>query len=588
VSANAISFNVAAVNDAPTGTNKTVSLNEDSSYTFSTADFGYADNDGNSMASIKITSLPGAGALKLSGTAVTVNQVIPAASIPSLTFTPVANANGTAYANFNFTVNDGTLDSVSANAISFNVAAVNDAPTGTNKTVSLNEDSSYTFSTADFGYADNDGNSMASIKITSLPGAGALKLSGTAVTVNQVIPAASIPSLTFTPVANANGTAYANFNFTVNDGTLDSVSANAISFNVAAVNDAPTLTAFASTIASGNEDSAITVTFANLQSQGNEADDGTVTAFVVKAVSSGTLKIGLSAATATAWNATSNNTIDASHQAYWTPAANANGTLNGFTAVAKDDGGLLSATPVQATVNVAAVPDVNVTSGVTPVEGGTTGTFTVSLDSPAPVGGLTVNYTLAGTAALSTDYTVTAGSNVAAVTGSSFTIAAGQTSATLNVNAVSDAVSDPSETVKLSLTAGVGYQLASSSLSAFAPAIDYTTGIAAPFVGAGDFNNDGRLDLVVSNDNSVSVLLRNATNTDFDAGVPYPAGSIPESITVGDFNNDGKLDLATANWNINTVSVLMRNAANTGFDTNVDYTAGTTPDYVATADLITM
>ena len=41
----------------------------------------------------------------------------------------------------------------------------------------------------------------------------------------------------------------------------------------------PTLTAFASAVASGNEDSQITVTFANLQTQGDEADvDGTVTA----------------------------------------------------------------------------------------------------------------------------------------------------------------------------------------------------------------------------------------------------------------------------------------------------------------------
>ena len=244
---------------------------------------------------------------------------------------------------------------------------------------------------------------------------------------------------------------------------------------------APTLTAFASAVASGNEDSEITVTFADLQTQGDEADvDGTVTAFVVKAISSGTLKIGISAATATAWNASSNNTVDATHQAYWTPAANANGTLNAFTAVAKDDGGLESVTPVQATVSVTAVPDVNVIAGVTPVEGGATGTFIVTLDSPAPVGGLTVNYTLAGTATLSTDYTVTAGSNITAVTGSSFTIAAGQTSAVLNVNAATDAVSDPNETVDLNLTTGTGYQLV-SSVATFAPKVDYATGSASLF-----------------------------------------------------------------------------------------------------------
>ena len=39
----------------------------------------------------------------------------------------------------------------------------------------------------------------------------------------------------------------------------------------------PTLTAFASTVASGKEDKPISVTFADLQAQGNEKDvDGTV------------------------------------------------------------------------------------------------------------------------------------------------------------------------------------------------------------------------------------------------------------------------------------------------------------------------
>jgi Ca2+-binding RTX toxin-like protein len=124
-------------------------------------------------------------------------------------------------------------------------------------------------------------------------------------------------------------------------------------------NDAPTLTAFAAAVATGREDGEVQITLAQLQAQGNEADvDGTVSAFVIKAVSSGSLKIGATAATATAWNATNNSTVDATHKAYWTPAANANGpALNAFTAVAKDNGGLESATPIQAKVTVSAVND---------------------------------------------------------------------------------------------------------------------------------------------------------------------------------------------------------------------------------------
>lgn len=121
------------------------------------------------------------------------------------------------------------------------------------------------------------------------------------------------------------------------------------------VNIAPTLTTFSAPVNTGNENSDVTVSFTDLQAKGDEADtDGTVDAFVVKAVSSGALKIGLSTATATAWDALTNNTIDATHQAYWTPDLNASGTLNAFTVVVKDNGGLESATPVQATVGITA------------------------------------------------------------------------------------------------------------------------------------------------------------------------------------------------------------------------------------------
>ncbi len=282
---------------------------------------------------------------------------------------------------------------------------------------------------------------------------------------------AAIRMLVYQPTANhvaVGSTETSNFSISVGD-TSGNIAATIIPIQVVStsINDAPTLTTFATSVSTGNEDSEITVTFANLLTQGDKADvdvGDTVNAFVVKTVSSGLLKIGIDEATATEWSA-SNNTIDALHQAYWTPAANANGTLDAFTVVAKDNGGLESATPVQVTVDVAAVPDVTVVAGATPVEGGTTGTFLFTLDSPAPVGGLTVNYTLEGTATLTTDYTITGGANITAVTGSSFSIAAGQTSAVLNVNALSDSILDPNETVTINLTSGTDYQLAGSAVA---------------------------------------------------------------------------------------------------------------------------
>ena len=193
-------------------------------------DFGFADTSdspANALSAVIITSLPAAGTLKLSGTSVTLNQSISAANIGNLVYAPAANANGNAYASFGFkvqdnggTANGGVDTSVSSNTITVNVTSVNDAPTGADKTVTVLEDGSYTFTATDFGFADTSdspANSLSAVIITSLPAAGALKLSGTSVTLNQSISAANIGNLVYAPAANANGLAYASFNFKVKD-----------------------------------------------------------------------------------------------------------------------------------------------------------------------------------------------------------------------------------------------------------------------------------------------------------------------------------------------------------------------------------
>ncbi len=119
----------------------------------------------------------------------------------------------------------------------------------------------------------------------------------------------------------------------------------------------PTLTTIA-TLTGGTEDTAKTITLADLKSAGNEADtDGTVDAFVVKTLTSGTLTIN-----GTAWAPGTNDIIDATKSASWTPNSNANSTLAGgalaaFEVVAKDNSGEESATPVAVTVTVGAVQD---------------------------------------------------------------------------------------------------------------------------------------------------------------------------------------------------------------------------------------
>ncbi|WP_291179347.1 Ig-like domain-containing protein [Gimesia sp.] len=245
-SASTMTIDVTSVNDAPIASGNTVTTDEDTPYVFSASDFNFSDIDGDSLASVRISVLETVGALQLTGVDVTLNQVISRADIDAgnLTFSPVANANGTAYDSFGFVVSDGILESPSASTMTVDVTSVNDAPTASANTVSTDEDTPYTFTASDFNYNDIDGDSLASVRISVLETVGSLQLSGVDVTLNQVISRADIDAgnLTFSPVANANGTAYDSFVFVVSDGILETSSASTMTIDVTSVNDAPTST----------------------------------------------------------------------------------------------------------------------------------------------------------------------------------------------------------------------------------------------------------------------------------------------------------------------------------------------------------
>src|SRR5262245_43070273 len=93
-------------------------------------------------------------------------------------------------------------------------------------------------------------------------------------------------------------------------------------------------------------------------------------------------------------------------------------------------------------------------------------------------------------------------------------------------------------------------------------AVNYPVGIAPQAVVAGDFNNDGRLDVATANysGDSVSLLLGNGQGG-FDAAVDFPTGAGPNCMAVGDFNKDSKLDLVTGSETTGKVSVLLGNGS---------------------------
>ena len=107
--------------------------------------------------------------------------------------------------------------------------------------------------------------------------------------------------------------------------------------------------------------------------------------------------------------------------------------------------------------------------------------------------------------------------------------------------------------------------------------VAYTTGNCPYGVAVADVNGDGKQDLVVANScsSTISVLLGNGDGT-FQVQQAYPAGYGTYSVAVGDFNGDGKPDLVVGNYYNSTVSVLLGNGDGT-FQPLQTYAAGNSP-----------
>ncbi len=245
-----VTINVTDVNDAPTTNDVSVNAVEGVSSVAVVLTGG--DVDG-TVSSFKINGLPTGGTLysdaALTHAIASGATVSAAGNSATVYFKPTtANSNGTSTFQYEAVDNNGTHDASPATA-TIAIASVNDAPAGADKTFSIAEDTGKSFSAADFGFSDtHDSNSLLSVTITSLPTAGALLLNGIAVAAGQAILASDLSDLKFEPYPNENGTGYASFTFQVTDnggtsngGVNTDPTANTITFDVTAQNDAPVI-----------------------------------------------------------------------------------------------------------------------------------------------------------------------------------------------------------------------------------------------------------------------------------------------------------------------------------------------------------
>ncbi|MDY7233224.1 Ig-like domain-containing protein [Hyalangium rubrum] len=205
-----ISITVTPVNDAPVALGQSFTVEEDTPIPVTLTG---SDVDGDSL-TFDIVSRPTRGTL--SGTP------------PSLTYTPGANYHG--QDSFTFTAFDGQASSAPA-TISITLTPVNDTPTATARTLTVQEDSQLTVTLAG---VDPDGDAL-TFAVVSQPSHGSL--TGTP------------PSLTYKPEPNYKGPD--SFTFTASDGATTS-SAATVSITVTNVNDSPVAVAQELTVPAGS------------------------------------------------------------------------------------------------------------------------------------------------------------------------------------------------------------------------------------------------------------------------------------------------------------------------------------------------
>ncbi len=161
-----------------------------------------------------------------------------------------------------------------------------------------------------------------------------------------------------------------------------------------------------------------------------------------------------------------------------------------------------------------------------------------------------------------------------AIAPSSFSIAAGDINGDGLVDVGITHTGSPNGSLSILLGDGSGGFGASESLS-----LGFNPGAIA----LGDFNQDGRADVMLVDEMSGGTLLLRDASGGFSTETTFATGSSPSDIIIADFDGDGTLDLAVVNLNSASVSVLLGDGSG-GLSSQTTFGVGSTPIAAAVGD----
>ncbi|KFF03167.1 Ig-like domain-containing protein, partial [Flavobacterium reichenbachii] len=214
-----VEITVNPINDAPVANDDTnQSIPSTAAATLINA-LTATDVDG-TIVNYTILTLPAKGTLALSGNPIAVNQVLTPAEAAMITYDPSGTFTGVD--SFTFTATDNSGASAVAAIISIPVG--NKAPTANDDTNSNIPSRAGATAINALTAADTDGTIVNYIVLT-LPSHGTLALSGTAVTVNQVLTPAQAAMLTYDPSGTFSGNDTFTFTAADNSGAVDATPA---------------------------------------------------------------------------------------------------------------------------------------------------------------------------------------------------------------------------------------------------------------------------------------------------------------------------------------------------------------------------